>query len=113
MATTDTATTAATDATSPETTAASTQDTNPVQITIGAFDDSTVPASVPVTFVYAGVTFERSVNACTDAKGAYDEAATADRVADVSRAVKYRIDSGLLTNKAAEEPAPASGTGTA
>ena len=47
-------------------------------IAIGKFVSET--GTVPVTFVYAGVTHRRPVNACLTDKGAYDKAATAARV---------------------------------
>ncbi|WP_343611110.1 hypothetical protein [Novosphingobium sp.] len=92
-------TTATTDATTAE-------ETNPVDITIGAYDAATQPPSVPVTFIYAGVTHQRNVNACLDAAGAYDAAATAERVIAVGNGVKYKIKLGALVNLPPEPEAP-------
>lgn len=69
-----------------------------METTIGDFDGTTEPPSVPVTFVYADVTHERRVNACLNATGAYDADATAERVAQVGNGVKINIDRGVLLN---------------
>jgi hypothetical protein len=61
---------------------------------IGAFDPET--RSVSVTFVHGGATFTRRVNAVVDGAGAYDEAATADRVAAVGLGVAYKFEAGLI-----------------
>jgi hypothetical protein len=66
-----------------------------MQTTIGDFDAET--KTVPVTFVHAGVTHERNVNACLD-EGVYDEEATEARVADVARGVTVKIDIGVIVN---------------
>jgi hypothetical protein len=67
-----------------------------MKITIGKF----APASrtVPVTFEHGGVRHERPVNACTDAAGKYDKAATAARVDDVASGVAHKIAIGAITN---------------
>jgi hypothetical protein len=70
-----------------------------VQITIGNFDPAT--NQVPVTFDHAGIVHERTVNACLDEAGNYDEAATAARVDDVARGVEHKIAVGAIT-----EPEP-------
>lgn len=62
---------------------------------IGAFDPAT--RTVPVLFTYSGVKHRRPVNACLDEAGAYDEAATAARVAEVARGVRNKIDAGVIT----------------
>lgn len=65
-------------------------------ITIGDFDSAT--RTVPVTFEHAGVTHERSVNACFDAGGGYDEAETEARVYQVANGVVRKIEIGAITN---------------
>lgn len=67
-----------------------------MKITIGKFDKAT--RTVPVTFVHAGVTHARSVNASLDAAGAYDREATARRVADVAAGVEHKIAVGAVAN---------------
>ena len=67
-----------------------------MKTTIGKFDADT--RSVPVTFEHAGVKHERSVNACIGADGAYDEAATANRVKEVAQGVVHKIEMGAITN---------------
>lgn len=62
---------------------------------IGNFDPS--DQTVPVTFSYAGINHRRSVRACLDAAGSYDQDATAARVAEVALGVAAKIDSGLLS----------------
>lgn len=63
---------------------------------IGALD--TAARSVPVTFTHGEVTHTRSVNACYDADGNYDEEKTGERVSEVARGVEYKIDAGIITN---------------
>ena len=70
-------------------------------ISVGSLDTET--NQVEVTFEYNGVTHTRNVNAViTD--GQFDEAATGERVRDVARGVKNKIDVGAITN-APETPA--------
>lgn len=54
--------------------------------------------TVSVTFEQDGVTHTRTVNACFDGDGAYDEAATATRVAEVALGVANKIALGVITN---------------
>ena len=61
---------------------------------IGKYDPDT--SSVAVTFRHAGVTHKRRVNACLDGAGAYDPAATKDRVAEVALGVEHKIALGLI-----------------
>jgi hypothetical protein len=66
--------------------------------------------TVTVSFDYAGVTHVREVNACFDADGAYDEAATYARVDDVANGVRHKIDIGAIKNPelmSFPEPEPA------
>ena len=70
-----------------------------MKITIGAYDAAT--RTVTVTFEQGTIQHRRSVNACLDAKGGYDEAATAARVDDVARGVAQKILVGAIT-----EPVP-------
>lgn len=65
-----------------------------MKISIGAFDAAT--RTVAVTFEHDGVRHERAVNACLDAKGGYDAAATAARVDEVARGVEYKIAAGVI-----------------
>lgn len=67
-----------------------------MQTSIGTFDSDS--NSVEVTFEHDGVTFTRSVNACLDEEGQYDEAATAARVEAVARGVAHKIEIGVITN---------------
>lgn len=71
---------------------------------IGTFDRDT--NKVPVTFNHNGVTHTRDVNACLNAKGKYDQEATAQRVEEVAAGVKHKIELGVITNPppAAEQP---------
>ncbi|MGB8603372.1 MAG: hypothetical protein WCD42_14350 [Rhizomicrobium sp.] len=61
--------------------------------------------TVSVTFEQDGVTHTRSVNACFDEAGAYDEAATASRVAEVALGVANKIALGVITNAPATDSA--------
>lgn len=72
-----------------------------MQITITDFDPDT--RTVAVTFEHDGVTHIRSVNACFDAGGDYDAAATADRVGQVGLGVVVKIAAGLIVNPSAAE----------
>jgi hypothetical protein len=54
--------------------------------------------TVSVTFEDAGVTHTRDVNACLNAKGKYDAAATQTRIEDVARGVAVKIASGAIAN---------------
>lgn len=79
-----------------------------MKTTIGKFDAKT--NTVPVTFVHAGVTHRRAVNACLT-EGKYDKAATEARVAEVAAGVGHKIAIGAITNpppapELPEEPAP-------
>lgn len=75
-----------------------------MDITIGAFDPES--RTVSVTFTRGDVTHERPVNAVLDQDGAYDAAATAERVDEVARGVACKIDAGVITNPP-PEPAEA------
>ncbi|WP_068083137.1 hypothetical protein [Novosphingobium rosa] len=79
-----------------------------VETTVG--EPSGTPLSVEVTFVYKDVPFTRSVPACLDASGAYDETATAARIALHANTMRYRVDNGLLT-KPEPQPTPEAETG--
>lgn len=67
-----------------------------MQITIGKFDRSS--NTVSVTFEHKGVRHTRSVNACLNARGRYDESATSLRVDDVAAGVAHKIEIGAITN---------------
>ncbi len=71
-------------------------------ITIGDFDSAT--RTVPVTFEHADVTHQRSVNACLDAQGGYDEPATEARVYQVANGVAHKIAIGAITNPPPSPP---------
>lgn len=79
-----------------------------MKTTIGKFDPAT--GTVPVTFVHAGVTHRRPVNAVRGADGAFDAAATRIRVAEVAAGVEAKIASGAIVNPADLEP-PAAAAG--
>jgi len=68
----------------------------------GKYDPAT--RTVPVTFTEGEIEHKRAVNACHDADGAYDAAATRVRVAEVARGVAVKIGLGVI---AAVEDAPA------
>lgn len=71
---------------------------------IGKYDSAT--RTVPVTFTEGETIHQRSVNACHDESGAYDAAATRDRVGDVARGVAVKIGLGVIVNlPEADEPA--------
>jgi hypothetical protein len=65
-----------------------------MKTTIGAYDPDT--RTVPVTFVYAGVTHKRPVNAVLDEAGSYDRKATKARVDEVARGVAHKIQIGAI-----------------
>jgi hypothetical protein len=67
-----------------------------MEISIGAYDSKA--HSVQVTFVHAGVTHARAVNACLDETGAYDADATKARVDAVSLGVANKIAVGAISN---------------
>lgn len=73
-----------------------------MQIAIGAYDDET--RTVPVTFTEGEIVHRRPVNACHGESGAYDEAATAARVADIAAGVAVKIAVGAITNPPEPEP---------
>lgn len=75
-------------------------------ITIGAYDGTTNPPTVPVIYVYSGVTWPRLVNACHDTAGAYDAEATAIRAAAVGDGMKHKIEELGLLPPAPPPPAP-------
>lgn len=66
-----------------------------MKITIGAYDATT--HTVPVTFAQGAIDHHRTVNACRDAQGGYDEAATRARIDDVARGVAQKILVGAIT----------------
>ncbi|WP_028965371.1 hypothetical protein [Sphingomonas phyllosphaerae] len=66
-----------------------------MKIIIGAYDAAT--RTVHVTFEQGAIEHKRAVNACLDAEGSYDEAATAARVHDVARGVAQKILVGAIT----------------
>lgn len=72
-----------------------------MKISIGSFDAET--RSVPVVFEQRDVRYERSVNACLDAGGGYDAAATATRVDEVARGVAQQIALGVITGALASD----------
>jgi hypothetical protein len=65
-----------------------------MKITIGTYDEET--RTVPVHFDHEGVEHERSVNACHDDNGDYDDEATAERVEQVARGVEAKIAVGAI-----------------
>ncbi|HEY0626691.1 MAG TPA: hypothetical protein VGD10_08145 [Allosphingosinicella sp.] len=52
--------------------------------------------TVDVTFTHQGVKHRRGVNACLDADGEYDAAATKSRVAEVAAGVEKKIELGVI-----------------
>lgn len=68
---------------------------------IGAYDPAT--RTVEVTFTQGEIVHKRSVNACHDAAGDYDAAATEARVGEVARGVAHKIALGVITNAPPEE----------
>lgn len=73
-----------------------------LETSIGPFDEDT--RSVPVTFASGEIVHRRSINACLDAAGGYDVAATAERVADVARGVAVKIGLGVIVTPPEPEP---------
>lgn len=71
---------------------------------IGAFDAAT--RTVSVTFTGDAVEHRRAVNACLDADGAYDAAATAARIEAVAAGVAAKIAAGAIGRDPADMPAP-------
>ena len=73
---------------------------------IGKFDPET--RQVPVTFTSGEIVHKRQVNAVLNADGAYDAAATKQRVSEVADGVAHKIDLGIITNPppAPELPVP-------
>ena len=61
--------------------------------------------TVSVTFDHEGVMHTRDVNACHDARGGYDKAATEARVAEVAAGVAVKIEAGVITKPAEPEEA--------
>jgi hypothetical protein len=70
---------------------------------IGKYDATT--RTVAATFSEGDVTHTRMVNACLDAEGSYDAAATRERVAEVARGVAVKIGLGVIVNPPEAEPA--------
>lgn len=66
-----------------------------MKIRINAYDGET--RTVDVTFNHASVKHRRPVNACLDGDGNYDQAATANRVAQVAAGVEAKIEAGVIT----------------
>lgn len=80
-----------------------------METTIGALNRTT--NKVEVTFSHNGVTHTREVNACLNAKGKYDQDATAKRVEEVAAGVKHKIELGVITNPPPEEEGTTSAEG--
>lgn len=78
----------------------------PIQYAIDSYDPDT--RQVSVTFVYAGVTHTRFVNAVMSPSGAYDEHGTELRIVEVARGVEHKIDLGVIQNlpEPVESPEP-------
>lgn len=66
-----------------------------MKVRINRFDAQT--RTVRVRFEHQGVVHRRPVNACLDADGGYDRAATAERVAQVADGVAHKIEAGVIT----------------
>jgi len=77
---------------------------NDLNIAIGALDAER--RVVPVTFTRGELVHKRDVNACYDADGDYDAAATAERVDQVALGVAVKMDVGAITNPPADPIAP-------
>lgn len=71
-----------------------------MQTDIGPYDPET--RQVPVTFTAGKLVHKRTINACLK-DGDYDQAATADRVAQVARGVAVKMDLGVIIDR--PEPA--------
>lgn len=67
-----------------------------VKAKIGAYNEET--RCVPVTFTAGDIKHKRDVNAVHDESGAYDKAATKERVAQVGAGVAHKIAVGVITN---------------
>jgi hypothetical protein len=78
-----------------------------MNISIGAYDEQT--RTVPVTFAEGDVNHRREVNACHDKKGAYDAAATKERVEQVGLGVAQKIKLGVIKPEAETVEDPATG----
>lgn len=65
-----------------------------MKMTISPLDRAS--ATVSVTFVHAGVTFTRPVNACLAADGSHDRKATVIRCEEVARGVQAKIEAGHI-----------------
>lgn len=74
-----------------------------MQTTIGPYDPAT--RTVPVTFTAGKLVHERTVNACLK-DGGYDQATTADRVAQVARGVAVKMDLGVITDQPEQAAVP-------
>ena len=74
-----------------------------MQTDIGPYDPDT--RTVPVTFTLGDLVHKRGVNACLK-DGAYDQSATADRVAQVARGVAVKIELGVITDQPEPDPVP-------
>lgn len=72
-----------------------------LQFEIGPYDPAN--RTVEVTFTQGEIVHKRSVNACHDAAGDYDAAATEARVGEVARGVAHKIALGVITNAPPEE----------
>lgn len=70
-----------------------------MQITIAPYEADA--HCVSVTFELDGITHTRTVNACFDAAGVYDAAATDARVAEVAEGVANKIALGVITSATA------------
>ncbi|HEY4546947.1 MAG TPA: hypothetical protein VIG90_11070 [Pedomonas sp.] len=66
-----------------------------MEIEVGTYNEE--QRNVPVTFRKDAVVHERHVNACHDENGAYDAAATAQRIEEVARGVANKIALGIIT----------------
>ncbi|MDC7675384.1 hypothetical protein [Asticcacaulis machinosus] len=72
-----------------------------MKTTIGKYDADN--GHVPVVFVHAGVTHNRTVNAVMK-DGQYDAVATKARVAEVAAGVEVKINTGVIRNPPPESP---------
>lgn len=66
-----------------------------MMIDIKSFDPDS--RTVTVAFADGGLTYERQVNACFDETGAYDVAATTDRVNQVALGVSAKMRLGVIS----------------
>ena len=74
-----------------------------MQTDIGPYNPDT--RTVPVTFTAGKLVHERTINACLK-DGDYDQAATADRVAQVARGVAVKMDLGVITDRHEPDAVP-------